>query len=56
MSIFSMNSSRYMQVARPTVWPMFVGAMYLFFCCFFLVNRESGDSPVTSSSVACFQD
>ena len=53
MSIFSMNSSRYMQVARPTVWPMFVGAMYLGF---FWVNRESGDSPVTSSSVACFQD
>ena len=31
---------------------MFVGAMYL--CVG--VNREAGDSPVTTSSVACFQD
>ena len=52
VSIFSMNSSRNMQVARPSVWPMFVGAMYL--CVG--VNREAGDSPVTTSSVACFQD
>ena len=49
-----MKSSRYMYIERPIVWPVYVGAMYL--CV--TVNRESGDSPVTTtcSSVACFQD
>ena len=46
-----MKSSRYMLIERPIVWPVYVGAMYL--CV--TVNRESGDSPVTTTccSVAC---